>query len=223
MSNEQTPEHADGTPGAPSPVKVGRRFIAVATAVLVLGLGSWGAVEYYISWLREQDEQYTNPPKLPYRPTPFVPTPHDVVDKMLELVEPKKGELLYDLGSGDGRIVVKASKRYGCRSVGFEFNDELARKSRAAAKEQGVEGLVTIKKQDFYTVDLSKADVITIYLLPRPIKRLQPQLEKLRPGTRVVCHDYGFPWMTPDRKITVRTGNDPQEHYVFLYVWKGKQ
>jgi protein-L-isoaspartate O-methyltransferase len=218
MSNEQTPDPPAGPPAAPTPAAVPRRLIILAAVLLVAGIGVWGGIQYYVSWA---DSQYGEPPEIPYRPTPFVPTPHDVVDKMLELVEPKPGELLYDLGSGDGRIVVKASKRYGCRSVGFEFNDELVKKSQADAKEQGVEKLVTIEKQDFYTVDLSKADVITIYLLPRPIAKLRPQLEKLKSGTRVVCHDYGFPWLTPDSKIAMRSQNgNGSDHFVFLYVWK---
>lgn len=209
-------EIADESKPARQPVHR-RRFILLACGMTVLIVGPWIAIYCYYAW---NEARYAQPPELPYRPTPFVPTPHEVVDKMLELAEPKKDELLYDLGSGDGRIVVKAAKQYGCRTVGFEFNEDLVKKSLASAKEQEVEELVTIDKKDFYTVDLSKADVITIYLLPRPIQKLRPQLEKLRPGTRVVCHDYGLPWLTEDRKLDMPGKTDGQMHYVFLYVIK---
>ena len=112
----------------------------------------------------------------------YVPTPHDVVLKMLELAGVKKSDVLYDLGCGDGRIVVMAAKKFGCRGSGFEIDPERLRESRANVKKNNVEKLVTIRQEDIFTVDLTPASVVTLYLLPELNVKLMPQLEKLRPA-----------------------------------------
>ncbi|UCC96713.1 MAG: class I SAM-dependent methyltransferase, partial [Phycisphaerales bacterium] len=120
----------------------------------------------------------------------FVPTPQEVVDKMLELAQVKKDDLVYDLGCGDGRIVVTAAQKYGCRGVGYDIAPKRVRESRQNVKKNNVGHLVRIEQADIFTLDLSKANVITLYLLPSLNVKLIPQLEKLRPGSRIVSHDF---------------------------------
>ena len=105
-----------------------------------------------------------------------------VMSKMLELAEVKKDDLVYDLGCGDGRIVVTTAKKYGCKAIGYDIDPERIKESLENVKKNKVEDLVQIKKEDIFTLDLSKANVITLYLLPSLNVKLIPQLEKLKPG-----------------------------------------
>jgi SAM-dependent methyltransferase len=121
---------------------------------------------------------------------PFVPTPEIVVDKMIELAGVKKGDVVYDLGSGDGRIVIAAAKR-GARAVGFEIDPDLVAESRANIQKAGVQQSAEIRNQDILTVDLSGASVVTLYLLPDVNLKLRPNLQKqLKPGSRIVSHAF---------------------------------
>ncbi len=120
----------------------------------------------------------------------FVPTPQAVVDKMLELAEVKPGDVVYDLGCGNGRIVVTAAKKYGVKAVGFDINPVRVKESLENVRENHVENLVTIRQDDIFTLDLSEASVITLYLLPSLNVKLMPQLAKCKPGTRIVSHDF---------------------------------
>ena len=132
---------------------------------------------------------------------PFVPTPQAVVDRMLELAKVKPGDLIYDLGSGDGRIVITAAKRYGARGVGIDLDPQRIREARENAKQAGVEGKVQFINGDLFRTDLSKASVVTLYLLNSVNRDLRPQLGKqLKVGTRVVSHafDMGDEW-PPER------------------------
>lgn len=131
---------------------------------------------------------------------PYVPTPTDVVNRMLDMAQIKEGEKHYDLGSGDGRIVIEAAKR-GARGVGIDLNPERIEEARANAKEAGVEDRVEFKTMDLFKADFSDADVVTLYLLPSVNRDLRPQLWKQLPvGTRVVSHafDMGKEW-PPER------------------------
>src|ERR1043166_3992034 len=122
---------------------------------------------------------------------PFVPTPPEVVDRMLELAQIKSSDVVYDLGSGDGRIVIQAAKRYGVRGVGIEIDPDLVAKAKDNAFKEKVEKLVEFHAQDALTVDVSPATVVTLYMLPEFNAKLRPILERqLKPGTRVVSHDY---------------------------------
>jgi ubiquinone/menaquinone biosynthesis C-methylase UbiE len=148
----------------------------------------------------------------------FVPTPQEVVDKMLELAEVKKDDLIYDLGCGDGRIVVTAAKKYGCRGVGYDIDPERVIESMENVKKNDVQKLVRIEQKDIYTLDLSKANVITLYLLASLNVKLIPQLEKLKPGSRIVSHDFDMQGIvTPDKSITVYTNNNNQ-HTIYLWI-----
>jgi tRNA G37 N-methylase Trm5 len=148
----------------------------------------------------------------------FVPTPREVVDKMLELAGVKAGDVVYDLGCGDGRIVVTAAKRHGARGVGMEIDPELVRESRENVRKNGVEDLVTIEQADIFQADLSGATVITLYLLPDLNVRLMPRLKALRPGTRIVSHDFDMKGARPKEVVTVRAGDGQRDHTVYLWV-----
>jgi tRNA G37 N-methylase Trm5 len=109
---------------------------------------------------------------------------------MLEMAQIKPGDVVYDLGCGDGRILVAAAKKYGVRAVGFDIDPVCVRESRSNAVANGVAHLVTVHETDIFKVDLSPASVVTMYLLPELNVRLMPQLEKLKPGSRIVSHDF---------------------------------
>lgn len=132
---------------------------------------------------------------------PFVPTPQAVVDRMLELAKVKSDDLIYDLGSGDGRIVITAAKRYGARGIGIDLDPQRVREARQNAREAGVENKVQFINGDLFKTDLSNASVVTLYLLNSVNRDLRPQLWKqLKVGTRVVSHafDMGDEW-PPER------------------------
>ena len=120
----------------------------------------------------------------------YVPTPQEVVDKMLEMAAVKPGDVVYDLGCGDGRIVVTAAKKYGVKAVGFDIDPERIKEAQANVKSNKVETLVTIKQADIFTQDLREASVVTLYLLPELNVKLMPQLARLKPGSRIVSHDF---------------------------------
>jgi SAM-dependent methyltransferase len=148
----------------------------------------------------------------------YVPTPQPIVDKMLELAQVKKKDVVYDLGCGDGRIVVTAAKRYGARAVGFDIDPARITEAKQNVEKNGVGELVTIENKDIFTLDLSPASVVTLYLLPELNDRLLPQLEKLGPGARVVSHDYAVSALVPARTVEVTPRGDDREHPVFLYT-----
>jgi precorrin-6B methylase 2/LEA14-like dessication related protein len=148
----------------------------------------------------------------------FVPTPQDVVDKMLELAQVKKDNLVYDLGCGDGRIVVTAARRYGCKAVGFDIDPRRIEESLENVRKNNVGNLVTIVQKDIFTLDLSKADVITLFLLSRLNVKLIPQLEQLKPGSRIVSHTFPMEGIKPDKVVTLISKEDKSEHTIYLWT-----
>jgi cyclopropane fatty-acyl-phospholipid synthase-like methyltransferase len=148
---------------------------------------------------------------------PFVPTPPEVVDRMLEVAQVKPGDVIYDLGSGDGRIIIRAAKRYGVKGVGIEIDTELVQKARDNAFREKVDHLVEFRLQDALTVDVSPATVVTLYMLPEFNAKLRPILEKqLKPGSRVVSHDFEIQGWVPD-KVEQITGDVFHNHTVLLF------
>jgi cyclopropane fatty-acyl-phospholipid synthase-like methyltransferase len=148
---------------------------------------------------------------------PFVPTPPEVVDRMLEVAQVKPGDVIYDLGSGDGRIIIRAAKRYGVKGVGIEIDTELVQKARDNAFREKVDHLVEFRLQDALTVDVSPATVVTLYMLPEFNAKLRPMLEKqLKPGSRVVSHDFEIQGWVPD-KVEQITGDVFHNHTVLLF------
>jgi SAM-dependent methyltransferase len=149
---------------------------------------------------------------------PYVPTPQRVVDRMLELAQVKKGDVVYDLGSGDGRIVVTAAKKYGVHAIGFEIDPERIKESRENIRKAGVGHLVEIRQQDIRAVDLSRASVLTMYLLPQVNLMIRPNIWKqMKPGSRVVSHDFDMGDWKPLKVEHLKDGSG-WEHT--LYLWR---
>ena len=148
---------------------------------------------------------------------PYVPTPTAVVDKMLEMAKVKKDDVLYDLGSGDGRIVITAAQKYGARGIGYDLNPQRIKESNENAQKARVTDRVRFAQQDLFTVDLGEATVVTLYLLPEVNLKLRPKLLKeLKPGTRVVSHNYDMgDWAYDDHAEVTVAGT---AHYVYLWT-----
>ena len=143
---------------------------------------------------------------------PYVPTPQKVVNGMLELADVKKGEVVYDLGCGDGRIVITAAKEFGATGIGVDLNPERIEEANANAVEAKVEDKVTFHQGDLFNFDFSKADVLTIYLLPDVNLKLKPKiLAEMKPGSRVVSHAFTMGDWEPDESISVDGRN--------VYLW----
>jgi SAM-dependent methyltransferase len=148
---------------------------------------------------------------------PFVPTPPLVVQKMLELAGVKKTDVVYDLGCGDGRILVTAAKQYGCQCYGCDIDPERVKEALANAKKNGVLDKVTVEQKDMFAVDLSGASVLTLYVLPAMLEKLKPQIAKMKSGSRIVSHDFAFDGVVPEKKIEFLVPGQ-RDHAVYLYT-----
>lgn len=143
----------------------------------------------------------------------YVPTPQEVVDEMLTLAKVTKDDVIYDLGSGDGRIPITAAQKYGARGIGIDINPERIREANENAQKAGVTDRVQFLQQDLFQSDFSEATVVTLYLLPELNVKLRPQLFKqLKPGTRVVSHDFDMGDWKPDRVVQTQEGST-------IYYW----
>ncbi len=153
---------------------------------------------------------------------PFITTPDNVTLAMLQLAELRTTDHLIDLGSGDGRIVILAARRFGASGLGVEIVPELVQRSRSYARAAGVEGRTRFAEQDLFTTDLSAATVITMYLLPEVNLKLRPALLALQPGTRIVSHDWDMGEWEPDRSITVAAPDKSigREKSSRLHLWR---
>jgi len=136
-------------------------------------------------------------------PTPYLPSTSVAVDEMLRLANVGPRDLVADLGSGDGRMVISAARDYGARGLGIELDPKLVEESQANARQAGVEGRVTFRQGDVLLADYRDATVVTLYLLPNLVEKLKPRLLEMKPGTRIVAHDYGFSDWKPDRRIII--------------------
>ncbi len=165
--------------------------------------------------LTEEDDRAGKGPKLD---VPFVPTPQDVVDKMLELAVITDKDVVYDLGCGDGRIVVTAAKKYGCKAAGFDLDPKRVQESLDNVKANGVEKLVTIEKKNLFDVDLEPASVVTLFLLPDVNAKLIPQLEKLKPGSRILSHDFAIEGIKPRHTVKVASKEDQRQHTIYIWI-----
>ena len=155
--------------------------------------------------------------------TPYVPTPQVVVDRMLELAQVRAGETVIDLGSGDGRIMIEAASKYGARGFGVEIDPRLVQRSNEAATKAGVADRVKFLQQDLFKTDFREANVLTLYLLPDVNLALRPKiLAELKPGARVVSHDYDMGDWRPDAQETVsapdKTVGARKESQVYLWT-----
>lgn len=144
---------------------------------------------------------------------PFVQTPVEVARKMLELGDVKEGELLFDVGCGDGRLVILAAKELGVRAVGIEIREDLFEKASSEIKRLNLEGRVKLIRSNFFDVDLSQANVVTMYLTSSANEKLRPKLEsELKSGTRVVSHDFKVANWKP-----LRVYNELLGHTIYVY------
>ena len=153
---------------------------------------------------------------------PFVPSPEIVVRRMLQLANVRKGEVVYDLGCGDGRVLIIAAKEFGARAVGIEIRRDLYEQCLRRIKDLGLEDRVTVIHGNFFDYDLSDADVVTLYLLTSVNERLRPKLEReLKPGARVVSHDFEVPGWKPI--IIEDLYEEWRSHKIFLYKILGAE
>jgi len=149
---------------------------------------------------------------------PYYPTPETIVEKMLQLAELKPGEKMFDLGSGDGRIVIMAAQKFGADATGIEFDKDLWKQSSERIKSLGLEKRARIIQGDIMKQDYSKADVITVYLLPSSNDKVRPLLEKqLKKGARIVSHDFEFSGWTPVKTEYIDDDGEGRSHTLYLY------
>jgi predicted O-methyltransferase YrrM len=172
--------------------------------VLAAAAAWWPAFNYLID--------FRNPD------VPFVTTPPEVVSAMLDLAEVSENDTVYDLGSGDGRILLAAARDRNAKAVGIELDPELVKQSRQAIAEAGLENKIRVIRGDLFKQDLTPATVITLYLKPDVNARLRPQLERLRPGTRIVSHQFTIKGAKPVKQISVQEVRAALEHPLYLWV-----
>lgn len=183
----------------------------ILTAALLAGVMTCGG------WLGADRAAADKPGQTKRRPDViYVPTPQEVVEAMLDLAKVKKGDVVYDLGCGDGRIPVTAARKFGCKAVGFDIDPQRIEESLDNVKKHKVDKLVEIKNQDIFTLDLRKADVVTLYLLPTLNVKLIPQLEKMKPGSRIVSHSFDMRGVKPDKVEQVKCADG---FHRTIYLW----
>ena len=188
------------------------RVVLAAALAVLLGCG-----------VRILLQSRTEPADARFAPPPgghvmYLPTPQDVVDRMLALAAVSKDDLVYDLGCGDGRVLVTAAKTYGCRCRGYDIDPLRVRDSLRNARQAGVEALIQVEQKDIFTLDLTDADVVFLYLLPELNVKLIPQLKQLRPGTRIVSHLFDMRGAAPDKVLHVDSAEDSSDHVVYLWT-----
>jgi len=149
---------------------------------------------------------------------PFLATPQNVVDEMLYLADPQPGEKLYDLGCGDGRIVVTAAEEFGIEGVGIDLDPLRVRQSRVNALDQRVAHLATFTQADLFEYDFSDASIVTLYLSPRLNAELAPKFMELKPGSRIISHYFNMPGYKPDKVVRVKSLDSDRYHAVYLWT-----
>ncbi len=149
---------------------------------------------------------------------PYYPTPETIVEKMLQFGALKPGEKIFDLGSGDGRIVIMAAQKFKADATGIEFDKDLWKQSMDRIKSLGLSGRARIINGDIMKQDYSPADMLTVYLLPSSNDKVRPMLEKqLKKGTRIVSHDFEFAGWTPEKTETIEDDGEGRSHTLYLY------
>lgn len=184
-----------------------RRFVRRQWPVLLFVaaalVATWFAYDYLIDF---------RPPDVP-----FVVTPNDVVEQMLDLAELKPSDFVVDLGSGDGRVLIAAGRR-GAKSLGIEIDPEWVAKSRAAIRSAGLDRKAKVVRGDIFREDFTDADVVTMFLKIDVNLRLRPQFEKLKPGTRIVSHMWSMPGAKPAKSRVVHSSESQSDHAIYLWI-----
>ena len=179
-----------------------RRMLPVVETILVPPVEA--GAQATLSRLRKPDVSYA-------------PTTDEAIDEMLTLARVTSSDLLYDLGCGDGRIVVTAARKCRCRAVGFDIDPHRVAESKDNVRKNGLANLVRIEERDMFDVDLSEADVVMLYLLPILNVRLIPQFAKMKPGARIVSQDFDMPGVIPDRVVQIYVSE--RQIYKSFYLW----
>jgi precorrin-6B methylase 2 len=185
------------------------RSAFLACALLLLGLAATSPADD-----KKKEDEKSEPDVI------FVPTPQEVVDKMLEVAKVGKDDVVYDLGCGDGRIVCTAAKKYKCKAMGFDIDPKRIKESEEnkSKLDKDIQKLVTFEKKDIFKLDLSEATVVTLYLLPSLNVKLIPQLKKLKKGSRIVSHDFDMKGVTPDKGYPIQVKVGDQEKPVYMWT-----
>ncbi len=158
---------------------------------------------------------FAQPNKYANKLAPYVPSPQPIVDRMLELASVKPGEMVYDLGCGDGRVLITAAQRFNARAVGIEISDKLVQQATEKVAHLGLQDQVKVVKGDLRETDLSGADVVVVYLMTLSNEEIRPRLERmLKPGSRVVSYSYAVPGWKPTR---VDKTDERHGHTIYLY------
>ena len=197
------------------------RFALLVVALIVVGLGIAGLSLWLVrSSSLELNSAHRQPAGWTGINAPFITSTSTAIERMAEIAELTSDDLVYDLGCGDGRIVIGAVKQSGCRGVGFDIDPERIKESIANAIASGVSERLEFREQDVFTVDLSQCTVAMIYLLPWMVAKLEPQFEQMKPGARIVSQDYWIEQVRPQRVIRVNaaTENNPDAFYM-LYLY----
>jgi len=184
---------------------------ALTALVYILALGSIPASGQLVLFAQSgRNPKYTN------SLAPYVTSPQGVVDRMLELADIRPGDTLYDLGSGDGRVLITAVQRFHAKAVGVELSEKLVQRTNDRIRRLGLQNFASVIHGDLMDVDLSPADVVTLYLMTDSNEKLRPNLERyLKPGARVVSHDYPVPgWQAKH----VEKSLDTDKHVIYLYL-----
>ena len=183
-----------------------RRLVLIATLLIL------------VSAPLVADENADDPVFIQTPDVVYVGTPYDIVSQMLHMADVKKEDIVVDLGCGDARMLVLAAQKYGSRGIGYEIDPVMVRESRKNAEKNKVSDLVEIVQADIFKVDISDADVLPVYLLPEMNLRLVPQFETLKPGSRLVFHNYDLAGYVYDKKIEIISNEDNSRHTLWLYT-----
>lgn len=196
-------------------------FSRLVLVLIVVGLVFVGLTLWLVrSWNTEISGDLSQPAGWTGINAPFITSTSTAIKRMAEIAELTADDLVYDLGCGDGRIVIGAVQHSGCRGVGFDIDPERIKESIANAIASGVSERVEFREQDIFTVDLSQSTVVMMYLLPWMVAKLEPQFEQMKPGSRIVTQDYWIEQVRPQRviRVNVATENNPDAFYM-LYMY----
>ena len=212
-------EKPANTPPSNSPKPT--HFVGIFLAgVILLGVGL--VATYFLFDFADPKHVDSDPlPRIP-KNAPFIVTNHSVVDLMVEAADLKADDLVFDLGCGDGRIIIAAAAASGCHGIGYDIDAELVKTARENVSLAMLDELVTIEEQDIFKVDLSEADVVMMYVLPWMIKKLIPQFQEMKPGSRIVSHDFGFANtndIPPDETYEIMDPDPMKNEMHSVYVW----
>lgn len=195
-------------------------LLSIVASISIAGLGGAAhtqQIKVTAEQFQVQNAAPVTQPQEKLSDVPYVPTPSKVVEEMLNVAGVTGNDLLYDLGSGDGRIVITAAQKFGTQGVGIDINPKLIQEAFNNAQKAGVTDRVQFLQQDLFKTDLSKATVVTLYLLRSVNLKLRPKLLKeLKPGTRIVSHSFDMGDWKPDRVVIVDNGD--RKHVLFYWV-----